>query len=336
MTQHHYDCEIVETVGIQAAVIFRNFRYWVEANAAADRNKRNGLHWSYNSITQLTRLFPYMSRDKIRYALKKLEQSGLLIVAEFNKMKADKTKWYSVDYAVFERMKEEYSNKYTPLLQGNSAQEMAEDDEEEGGGKIPAGGWENSQGGWENSQMPMVNFPNGGGKIPKPIPDINIPDINIPNINPPNPPRGESEQAQSSVGKSYSDNFLIFWEAIKTEFESVGCSMGSKSEALKEFKKLKPEQQTIDRWIEAAKRQAGDKLSRSARGEFAEQFQHVSRWLKNKRFDDEVQIGLPALISPAQAGRAKPAGAAKIDAIRAHNQRASIEAYEEMMAEEAN
>ena len=62
---------------------------------------------------------------------------------------------------------------------------------------------------------------------------------------------------------------------------------GSKKNAMKEFKKLNPDKMSLETLITAVERQASYKRAGLKKG-FAENFQHVERWLKNERWTDDI------------------------------------------------
>lgn len=55
---------------------------------------------TYNSIEALTKIFPFWSRRQIERIVKKCEEKGLVQVANFNKIKMDRTMWYAVTETV--------------------------------------------------------------------------------------------------------------------------------------------------------------------------------------------------------------------------------------------
>ena len=93
---HSFDPKIAQQVGVNAAVIYQNIRWWCEKNAANEKNVIDGHVWSYNSVRAFTRLFPYLTAKQVRTALEILEDEGLILVANYNADPRDRTKWYAV------------------------------------------------------------------------------------------------------------------------------------------------------------------------------------------------------------------------------------------------
>ena len=93
---HTFNVGIATKYGILEAVILENINFWIAKNKANDKNFYDGFYWTYNSITALSKLFPYASRATIFRALNNLEDAGLIISGNYNKRASDKTKWYAL------------------------------------------------------------------------------------------------------------------------------------------------------------------------------------------------------------------------------------------------
>lgn len=96
---HTFNVGIATKYGILEAVILENINFWIAKNKANDKNFYDGFYWTYNSITALSKLFPYASRATIFRALNNLEDAGLIMSGNYNKRASDKTKWYALTKA---------------------------------------------------------------------------------------------------------------------------------------------------------------------------------------------------------------------------------------------
>jgi hypothetical protein len=96
MANHHFDTEIAERVGVNAAVIYSNISHWCNKNMANNHNFNDGNWWTYNSLEAMCELFPYMTASSIRTALKKLVDEKLVIKGRYNANPYDKTLWYAI------------------------------------------------------------------------------------------------------------------------------------------------------------------------------------------------------------------------------------------------
>jgi DNA-binding PadR family transcriptional regulator len=94
--KHYFSVEAAEIVGIPAAIIFENIAFWIEQNEKKKRNFHDGKTWTFSSVRAFAELFPYLSEKQVRGALDKLTKADLIAAGNFNKMKYDKTKWYSL------------------------------------------------------------------------------------------------------------------------------------------------------------------------------------------------------------------------------------------------
>ena len=96
MMVHHFDTEIAEEYGINAAIILENMRFWIDKNAANGVNYHDGRYWTYNSVKAFEALFPYMKPSTIKRTLQKMEEDGLIVTGNYNKSAYDRTKWYAL------------------------------------------------------------------------------------------------------------------------------------------------------------------------------------------------------------------------------------------------
>lgn len=97
MSNHSFSPEIAKLVSVQAAVIYQNLTFWVEKNAANNKNFHEGRFWTYNSITAFAKLFSYLTPKQIRTCLEKLVEAELVVKGNFGEDVRDRTNWYSVN-----------------------------------------------------------------------------------------------------------------------------------------------------------------------------------------------------------------------------------------------
>ena len=147
--EYGFNIIIAEKLGVNEAIMIRNFQFWLEKNKANEKNYCDGRYWTYNSIAAFCKIFPFWSRDQIRYILKKLTDKGILISGNFNKNPYDKTLWYSLD-----------EDKVAELLKKDTE-------------NIPNPSGEITESSCKNSSLDLGKFPHRCGEIHKPIPDIN-------------------------------------------------------------------------------------------------------------------------------------------------------------------
>jgi len=92
------------------------------------------------------------------------------------------------------------------------------------------------------------------------------------------------ETTQSKVKQSINNKFEIFWKMFN---EDLG-KKGSKQRALQQFTKLNLSNGLFDKVTHSLVLQIEFKQSLKSKGEFFESFPHVFRWIKDKRWEDEI------------------------------------------------
>ena len=93
--QHSFDKDIAVKYGLVEAIIINHFEYWIEQNKANGKNFYDGRYWTYNSVKAYEEIFPYLTSKKIRNALKNLQDNGIIVTGNYNKLAYDRTLWYA-------------------------------------------------------------------------------------------------------------------------------------------------------------------------------------------------------------------------------------------------
>lgn len=91
---------LAEKVGLNEAIVLQQLHYWLQQST----NIRDGYKWVYNTYDDWLKQFPFWSKSTIRRTITRLENSGLIIVGNYNKLKIDNTKWYRINYEALEDM----------------------------------------------------------------------------------------------------------------------------------------------------------------------------------------------------------------------------------------
>lgn len=94
--KHLFDVEIAEQYGVNAAILLENLGYWIVKNAANGEHFHDGHFWTYNSYNAFLELFPYMSKDQIRTALKKLIDDDVILTGDYNENPMNHSIWYAL------------------------------------------------------------------------------------------------------------------------------------------------------------------------------------------------------------------------------------------------
>jgi hypothetical protein len=94
--EHSFNTRLACKLGVPAAILLKQFAFWVQKNEANNRNFIDGKYWTYNSQKAFTEMFPYLSRSIIRGALDTLIKEGYLLKGNFNRLGYDRTTWYTI------------------------------------------------------------------------------------------------------------------------------------------------------------------------------------------------------------------------------------------------
>lgn len=96
MMNFSFDGEFAKEHGVDEAIMYTYFSYWIAKNKANDKHFHDGHTWTYNSQKALTELFPFWNRSKIQRIISSLENQGLLIKGNYNQLAYDRTTWYAL------------------------------------------------------------------------------------------------------------------------------------------------------------------------------------------------------------------------------------------------
>ena len=97
--------ELAVKIGLNEAIVLRQIYYWLEINEKLKRNYHDGKYWSYNTMENWKKEnFPWWSTKTVERAFKNLVSSGLVITGNYNKDSRDRTKWYTIDEDVLEKV----------------------------------------------------------------------------------------------------------------------------------------------------------------------------------------------------------------------------------------
>jgi hypothetical protein len=89
-------------IGLNEAVVLQQIHYWVQSST----HLIEGRKWIYNTYKEWQKQLPFWSESTIIRTIRSLEDQGYLITGNWNHMKMDKTKWYTIDYEKVEELEE--------------------------------------------------------------------------------------------------------------------------------------------------------------------------------------------------------------------------------------
>lgn len=176
--EYGFNVEIAQKIGVNEAIMLRNFQYWIQKNKANDTNFHDGQYWTYNTVNAFCEIFPFWTENQIRNILKKLTALGILKKGDFNQNRYNKTVWYSINEDVLNNLltsspeqenstEDEYKN-YNEQIQ-NSPQSTETVDMV----KLPTRYGKINESMCEISQLDTGNLTTRCGKFNKSITDVN-------------------------------------------------------------------------------------------------------------------------------------------------------------------
>ena len=81
-------------IGFREAAILQQIHFWLTSSMHIIEGRR----WVYNTYKDWQKQFPFWSECSIKRSILNLEEQGLVISGNWNVLKLDKTKWYTIDY----------------------------------------------------------------------------------------------------------------------------------------------------------------------------------------------------------------------------------------------
>lgn len=88
--------EMAAEYGLNVIIFCSKIADWLKWNKANEQNYHDGKYWTYNTLTALTRLFPFWSVDQLRKVIKDAMAANLIVKGNYNKSPYDKTLWYTL------------------------------------------------------------------------------------------------------------------------------------------------------------------------------------------------------------------------------------------------
>ena len=264
MADHAFDPIFAKKYGIVSAVLIHDFAYWINHNRANQKNMHDGMYWTYNSAKAFARMYPYMGRSQIYSALNKMIDDGIIIKSEFNYEKWDHTPWYTITdkgYAVIA----ECAMLSEKLVRGESGNR---DDDVQKTETTTS----------ENEDIDVQ-------KIVRRRTEIDTSYINTNNIRttPDTYPyaydhlnTNSSSEDKQRKANDIPDSFMEFYEAYPRKV--------AKQNAIKAWKALKPDAETVEKIIADIHL----RLKTEWQGKDMQYIPHPSSYLNQRRWEDET------------------------------------------------
>lgn len=85
---------LAKEIGLNESVVFLQIQFWIKGS----NNVRDGQRWTYQTLEKMQAdAFPFLSRGAIDRAIRSLETLGLIIIANYNVRKSDRTRWFAIN-----------------------------------------------------------------------------------------------------------------------------------------------------------------------------------------------------------------------------------------------
>ncbi|MCU9613139.1 DnaD domain protein [Caldibacillus lycopersici] len=112
---------LARRLGVEAAIFVQQLHYWL----GESKHVHEGQKWVYNTYEDWQGQFDFWSKSTIKRLITKLEHMNVIVTGNYNRSKFDKTKWYTINYEMLDRLCEIESSE-TVLAEPDDVQSMDE------------------------------------------------------------------------------------------------------------------------------------------------------------------------------------------------------------------
>jgi hypothetical protein len=92
------NAKIATEFGVNSAIFIQSIAQWIFINFAKNQNIKDGHCWTYNSLEAWEALLPWWNVRQLETIIKNALKQGLIIKANHNKNKYDRTTWYALSH----------------------------------------------------------------------------------------------------------------------------------------------------------------------------------------------------------------------------------------------
>lgn len=86
--------ELAAEIGLHESIILLQIDFWI----AIHGHWQEGKKWTYQSVRDIQKMFPYISLATINRAIHGLIDKGLILEGNYNEYKYDKTRWFAINF----------------------------------------------------------------------------------------------------------------------------------------------------------------------------------------------------------------------------------------------
>lgn len=98
---------------INEAIILQQIQYWLK-NPKSGRLGDDGRKYIRDTVSEWNIQFPWLTERAIKTRLKSLKDKKIILTANLNKLKYDRTNWYSIDYDALNKLMQMHSEETFP------------------------------------------------------------------------------------------------------------------------------------------------------------------------------------------------------------------------------
>lgn len=85
---------LAKEIGVNEAIFYQELHYWL----IDSKKVKNGRKWVCMTYDEIQERLSFFSVHQIKKIIKKLSDSNLILIDNFNELRMDKTKWYTINY----------------------------------------------------------------------------------------------------------------------------------------------------------------------------------------------------------------------------------------------
>ena len=87
--------KLAANIGLNEAILVQQIHYWLQRS----KHNHDGQKWIYNTHESWLEQFPFWSKATLKRVITSLKSQGLINTGNYNRMKMDRTVWYTINYS---------------------------------------------------------------------------------------------------------------------------------------------------------------------------------------------------------------------------------------------
>ena len=87
--------KLAANIGLNEAILVQQIHYWLQRS----KHNHDGQKWIYNTHESWLEQFPFWSKATLKRVITSLKSQGIINTGNFNRMKMDRTVWYTINYS---------------------------------------------------------------------------------------------------------------------------------------------------------------------------------------------------------------------------------------------